>query len=210
MDNGYGFMFATGIENSYPTIGVPTHEGRPAGTRIRRDEMEECGHYARMSEDFNLVAELGVRFLRWGLPLHLAWTSDGRYDWSYTDAAMREMDALGIIPIVDLCHFGVPDWLGDFQNPDFPRLFGSYARAFADRFPQVRLYTPVNEMHIAATFRPAWAGGTRCSPRTRPTSPPSSTWSVWRCAGFPFHRLAILCTLPHPHDAHGNEHLGGR
>jgi beta-glucosidase len=53
---------------------------------------------------------------------------------------------------VDLCHFGVPDWIGDFQNPDFPRLFADYARAFAERFPWVQLYTPVNEMFICALF----------------------------------------------------------
>ena len=39
-----------------------------------------------------------------------------------------------IAPIVDLCHFGVPDWLGNFQNPDFPALFAQYAKAFAQRF----------------------------------------------------------------------------
>jgi beta-glucosidase/6-phospho-beta-glucosidase/beta-galactosidase len=53
---------------------------------------------------------------------------------------------------VDLCHFGVPDWIGDFQNPDFPELFAGYARAFACRFPWVQLYTPVNEMYICALF----------------------------------------------------------
>ena len=57
-----------------------------------------------------------------------------------------------IAPIVDLCHFGVPDWLGNFQNPDFPALFAQYARAFAQRFPWVQLYTPVNEMYICAQF----------------------------------------------------------
>jgi beta-glucosidase len=31
--------------------------------------------------------------------------------------AMRE---LHIVPIMDLCHFGVPDWVGNFQNSDFP------------------------------------------------------------------------------------------
>ena len=36
---------------------------------------------------------------------------------------------------MDLLHFGVPDWAGDFQNPDWPALFGAYARAFAERFP---------------------------------------------------------------------------
>jgi hypothetical protein len=35
------FMFATGIENSYPTILLPD------GTRKRVDEMEKCGHYQR-------------------------------------------------------------------------------------------------------------------------------------------------------------------
>ena len=56
------------------------------------------------------------------------------------------------MPIVDLCHFGVPDWIGNFQNPDFPQLFCGYASAFAARFPWVQLYTPVNEMYICATF----------------------------------------------------------
>jgi beta-glucosidase/6-phospho-beta-glucosidase/beta-galactosidase len=46
----------------------------------------------------------------------------------------------------------VPDWIGDFQNPDFPDLFGSYAKEFAKRFPWVQLYTPVNEMYICAVF----------------------------------------------------------
>jgi beta-glucosidase/6-phospho-beta-glucosidase/beta-galactosidase len=46
----------------------------------------------------------------------------------------------------------VPDWIGDFQNPDFPELFADYARAFAQRFPWVQLYTPVNEMFITAVF----------------------------------------------------------
>ena len=38
-------------------------------------------------------------------------------------------------PIVDLCHFGVPDWIGNFQNSDWPKLFAEYAEAFAHRLP---------------------------------------------------------------------------
>ncbi len=38
------------------------------------------------------------------------------------------------------------------QNPEWPPLLAEYARAFAQRFPWVRLYTPVNEIYIAATF----------------------------------------------------------
>ena len=44
------------------------------------------------------------------------------------------MRRLGIVPIIDLLHFGLPDWLGDFQNPEWPSYFGEYAR-FAERYP---------------------------------------------------------------------------
>jgi beta-glucosidase len=54
--------------------------------------------------------------------------------------------------IADLCHFGVPDWVGGFQNPDFPLLFAHYAQCFAQRYPWVRYYTPVNEPLITCLF----------------------------------------------------------
>jgi beta-glucosidase/6-phospho-beta-glucosidase/beta-galactosidase len=137
------FLFATGIENSYPTI----HGGR---TRV--DEMERCGHYERWAEDFALVQELGLNFLRYGPPIHRTWLGPDRHDWDFCDATFGDLQRRDIVPIVDLCHFGVPDWIGDFQNPDFPWLFGHYAGAFARRFPWVQLFTPVNEMYICALF----------------------------------------------------------
>ena len=137
------FLFATGIENSYPTI---------RGGTLRVDEMEKCGHYDHWRLDFQRVEELGVRHLRWGPPLHRTHLDRGRYDWSFTDAAMAELRRRRIVPIVDLCHFGVPDWIGNFQNPDFPALFAQYAGDFARRYPWVQLYTPVNEMSICTVF----------------------------------------------------------
>jgi beta-glucosidase len=137
------FMFCTGIENSYPTID----QGR---TRV--DQMASCGHYARWREDFALVAEIGLHYLRYGPPIHLTFVGPDRYDWGFTDETFAELRRRRITPIVDLCHFGVPDWLGNFQNPDFPDQFARYARAFAERFPWVQLYTPVNEMIVCATF----------------------------------------------------------
>jgi beta-glucosidase len=136
-------MFATGVENSNPTI----HGGR---TRV--DQMASCRHYERWRDDFALVEEMGIGFLRYGPPIHRTWLGEGRYDWSFADETFAELKTRGITPIVDLCHFGVPDWIGNFQNPDFADLFGGYARAFANRFPWVQLYTPVNEMFICATF----------------------------------------------------------
>ncbi|WP_445192716.1 family 1 glycosylhydrolase [Sphingomonas sp. Tas61C01] len=137
------FMFATGIENSVPMI----HDGR---TRV--DEMESCGHYKHWRRDFELVEEMGIGFLRYGPPIHKTWLADGKYDWEFADLAFAELRRRNLVPIVDLCHFGIPEWLGNFQNPDFADRFGTYARAFAERFPWVQIYTPVNEMFICATF----------------------------------------------------------
>lgn len=136
-----GFMFATGIECSYPTID---------GGRTRRDQLEECDHYARYAEDLGLVKELGLKVLRYGLPYHRVHLGPGRYDWEFADAAMGEIRRLGITPVLDLLHFGVPDWLGNFQNPELPLHFADYAGAVAERYPWVRFYTPVNEMYVTA------------------------------------------------------------
>jgi beta-glucosidase len=141
------FMFSTGVENSCPTID---------NGRIRIDEMALAGHYQRWREDFDLVEDLGVKTLRYGLPLCLTWPAENRYDWGFSDEVFGDLRRRRLIPIADLCHFGVPDWIGDFQNPDFPELFVCYARAFAQRYPWVQLFTPVNEMFVCATFSAAY------------------------------------------------------
>ena len=141
------FLFATGIECSYPTIKARGRTGR-----TRRDLLEECGHYEHWKKDLSLVKKLGLNVLRYGLPYHAIHTAPGKYDWSFADDVMKEMQRLKITPILDLLHFGVPDWLGDFQNPELPGHFADYAEAVAKRYQWVRYYTPVNEIYITAKF----------------------------------------------------------
>jgi beta-glucosidase/6-phospho-beta-glucosidase/beta-galactosidase len=137
------FLFATGVENSIPTI---------KNGRVRVDEMEKCGHYDRWREDLALVVDLGIKFLRYGPPLHKTFLGKKKYDWEFADQTFAEIRRLNIAPIADLCHFGVPDFIENFQNPEFPELFAEYAGDFAARFPWVQMYTPVNEMFVCATF----------------------------------------------------------
>src|SRR5687768_1191283 len=80
LSNPGNFMFATGIECSYPTI----HQGK-----TRRDQMRECDHYKRWKEDLRLVKELGLRVLRYGLPYYSIHKGAGRYDWSFADEVMQ-------------------------------------------------------------------------------------------------------------------------
>ncbi|MBI3909476.1 MAG: family 1 glycosylhydrolase [Armatimonadetes bacterium] len=134
-------MFATGIECSYPTIDHG---------QWRMDELEAIGHYRNWQRDLALVGEIGLRYLRYGPPYYRIHLGPGRYDWSFTDEVLPAMRNAGLVPIMDLCHFGVPAWLGNFQNPALPCYFAEYAGAFARRYPWVRLYTPVNEMYVTA------------------------------------------------------------
>ena len=114
--------------------------------------MESCGHYKHWRTDFDCVEELGIHYLRYGPPLHTTYRGPGRFDWQFADETLGDLKQRNITPILDLCHFGVPDWIGNFQNPDFPQLFALYAGAFAERYPWIQLYTPINEMFICAVF----------------------------------------------------------
>ncbi len=137
-----GFMFATGIENSCPIIA--------GGKRV--DEMDKCGHYKHWKEDLALVHDLNIHDLRWGPAPYKTFLGPGQYDWSWVDEVLAEMKRLHIHPMIDLLHFGLPDWLGNFQNPEFPYYFAEYAGAFAQRYPQVKHWTPVNEILITTLF----------------------------------------------------------
>lgn len=135
-------IFATGIEGSYPTV----QGGK------RRDQMEETRHYEHLRQDFQLCLDVGAKVIRWGPPYYRMHLGPHKYDWSFTDEVLPVMRQMGLTPIMDLCHFGVPDWVGDFQNEDWPELFADFAGAFAKRYPWIKLYTPVNEIYVCARF----------------------------------------------------------
>lgn len=138
----HGFVVASGIECSAPRI---------AGG-IRQDEVRKTGHWDRVEEDLALVASFGIRYLRYGIPFHVVAADPDRLDWGWTDRAMAALSANRIEPIVDLLHFGVPDDLEGFIDPRLPGRFTAFAAAFAERYPWVRHYTPVNEPLISARF----------------------------------------------------------
>ncbi len=183
------FLFATGIEGSNPVIP----DG--LGGSWRYDQMEACGHYRHWREDFELVAGLGVMHLRWGPPIHKTWLGPGRYDWSFADEALAELAARRIEPILDICHFGMPDWLGNsFQNPEFAVEFARYAGDLARRYPGVRLITPINEIYICARFSAelGWwnerltSGGVPAAPPDPNDRPAGGVWEAGPGAEVPF------------------------
>jgi beta-glucosidase len=135
-----GFVVATGIECSAPLIA----------NGVRQDELRKTGHWERYAEDLALVAEFGIRYVRYGIPFHVVAADPGQLDWSWTDKALEALRRSGLIPIADLLHFGVPDDLSGLGDPRLPERFVRYAAAFADRYPWIRYYTPVNEPLVGA------------------------------------------------------------
>src|SRR4051812_45457244 len=140
-------LFATGIECSQPMV-----RGKDGGPKRRRDQLADTRHYENWRRDLELCVEIGATVLRYGIPYFEMHRGPGKYDWSFTDEVMPVMREMGIRPIMDLCHYGVPEWVGDFQNKEWPSLFGGFAGGFAERYPWVSMYTPVNETLVCATL----------------------------------------------------------
>lgn len=137
------FAVAVGEEGSDPLV---LHEG----SVVRVDEYAASGHYDRLEEDLADVAALGVRVWRYGMPWRLTEPSPGVYDWALWDRALAACDRLGLEPVVDLCHFGLPDHHVGFCDPSWVDGFIRYVEAFLDRYPGPRWFTPVNEPGITA------------------------------------------------------------
>src|SRR5919197_2258264 len=142
------FLWATGIEDTFITDPDP-QTGRTL------DEYELTQHYRFWREDLDRVAELGVRALRYGSPWPTIEPAPGRFDWAWTDRVLDYITArLGIIPIVDLMHYGTPRWLdGASLPPDYPQRVEAYVRAYLERYGGLsRYYTPLNEPSINARY----------------------------------------------------------
>ena len=139
------FLWAAGIEDTF--VPQVRNGHRPL------DEYELLGHYEHWREDIALGRDLGLKAMRWGVPWYKVEPEKGRFDWSWIDEVVPYMvEELGILPIVDLMHYGTPFWMKrEFANPDYPKYVANYAAEFANRYKHlVSWYTPLNEPIINA------------------------------------------------------------
>ncbi len=138
------FAVAVGEEASDPLV---LHEGRV----VRVDELAASGHLGRQDADLADVAGLGVRLWRYGMPWRLTEPEAGTYDWTLWDRSLAACERHELVPIVDLCHFGLPDHYAGFCDPAWVDGFRRYVDAFLARYPEPRFFTPVNEPMITAS-----------------------------------------------------------
>lgn len=142
------FLWAGGIENTFITAKHST-------TGKTLEEYQLTRHYDRWRADLSLAASAGINSIRWGIPWYRVEAARGRYDWAWTDEVVDYLlEELHIEPIVDLIHYGTPDWLPQaILDPEFRAAFAEYVEAFAARYEhRVHYATPVNEPYTAAKF----------------------------------------------------------
>ncbi len=146
------FAVACGEEASDPTV---LHEG----VVVRVDELTASEHLTHQDEDLAAVAGLGVTLWRYGMPWRLTEPAPGVYDWTLWDQALEACSRHGLTPVIDLCHFGLPDHYPGFCEPSWVEGFAKYVAAFLARYRDPILFTPVNEPMITAMssgFLGAW------------------------------------------------------
>lgn len=116
------------------------------------DQLELNGHASRPG-DLELFAELGVRALRH--PVLWERTAPRSLEepcWRWADERLGILRDLNIRPIVGFLHHGSGPRYTNLADPLFAEKLARYARDFAERFPWVDAYTPINEPLTTARF----------------------------------------------------------
>lgn len=137
------FAWGCGEEGSDPLV---LHEGR----EIRVDEFALSGHFEQRDSDLAAVASLGIDVWRYGTPWRLCERAPGDYDWTLWDEALAACGRHGLRPVVDLCHFGLPDHYAGFCDARWVDGFLRYVEAFLARYAEPVWFTPINEPFVTA------------------------------------------------------------
>lgn len=131
-----------------------THRLR-SGRRL--DVVGATAHDRFTRQDYQRLADVGIRTARDGIRWHLIERTPGEYDFSSVRPMLAAARATTTQVIWDLFHYGWPDHLDIFSHA-FAHSFANFARAFAevasretDGPPWI---APINEMSFFA-----WAGG---------------------------------------------------
>jgi beta-glucosidase len=145
------FYWGVGIENCWIAQVNPVKDGK----RRLLDVYLQMQHYDRWKQDLLLAKSVGANCMRYSVPWYKAEPRPGVYDWSWIDKPIEFMvEKLGIIPIMDIIHYGTPAWMEDGVIDDrYPDALAAYSGAMASHFKgMVNHYSPQNEPGVTCLF----------------------------------------------------------
>jgi beta-glucosidase/6-phospho-beta-glucosidase/beta-galactosidase len=149
-------MFSPSLFKSYFLGGFEcsTHRRRD-GRRL--DLLAATRHDRLAAQDYQQLADFGIRSVRDGLRWHLIEASAGRYDWSSFLPTLHAARDCDVQIIWDLCHYGWPDDI-DIWSPEFvdrlARFAGAATAVIREETGSIPIFCPVNEISFWS-----WAGG---------------------------------------------------
>lgn len=145
------FYWGVGIENCW----IAQTNSSKDGNRRLLDVFLQMQHYERWKSDLDLAKDIGFNAIRYSVPWYKSEPKPGVYDWSWIDKPVEYLvNQLGIIPIMDLIHYGTPTWMEDgVIDERFPEAIAQYAGAMAKHFKgMVNHYSPHNEPQLTCLF----------------------------------------------------------
>ena len=110
------------------------------------------GHYNRPS-DLELFRSLGIKRLRYPCLWEEVAPKDlDHCNWKFLDERLGIVQKLNLKIIAGFLHHGSGPFYTSLIDPEFPFKLATYARLFAERYPWVEDFTPINEINTTARF----------------------------------------------------------
>lgn len=118
-----------------------------------RDQIRYSWHESR-ENDIQEFGKLGIQKLRYPIlwESHQVLSPDEDIDWTTTEKRLKQIAEQQIEPIIGLVHHGSGPVLTSLMDKKFPELLAAYAKKVAQRFPELKYYTPINEPLTTARF----------------------------------------------------------
>ena len=118
-----------------------------------RDQVRETGHHKRAARDLGLIADLGIRTVRY--PILWERATDGRRGgcgWGWHDRQLETLAGHGIDVVAGLLHHGSGPASTSLLDPSFPKGLAAHAARVARRHPSIKLWSVVNEPLTTGRF----------------------------------------------------------
>lgn len=130
-------------------------EAEPGRIKNGEKSGRACDSWNLLDEDIALLRELGATSYRFSIEWSRIEPTEGQFDeaaWTHYQVQLQKLKAAGIVPMVTLLHFTLPQWLaqrGGLIAPDFPQRFARFVTEAVTRYAaDVTLWCTINEPNV--------------------------------------------------------------
>jgi beta-glucosidase len=154
-----GFLWGAATSSFQVEGGIKNMDWETAAEKGRVPKIGlAADHYHRYEADFDIAKSLGHNAHRLSVEWVRIEPKEGVFDEAELEHyrnVLRALQARGIMPIVTLWHFTLPQWfadLGGFESPRAPELFARYAAKVVEALsPCCAHFSTLNEPNVYAT-----------------------------------------------------------